>query len=194
MLGELIKTADVALQLGISDSAGIQPFVDTAHSLVAAGIGCDTLLEHTASNVIYPDNHRNLIILRDGPIASIASITSLVYGDSDTALDLDDIEVGKWTVRFKKQSTLFSAGTHYTVAFTAGYRAGNSIETVTETTPTRIKRALILTAAQLKKVPDSSITYEQIGDYSRKRESKTGSSAFLDEVKELLRDFRRPRL
>lgn len=181
----LITTLEVADYLKIADTYRLIPHIASAHALVAAEIGVHTLEEREVVDEFESYYDRELLQVTDGPIASVESVTI-----GDETLDLATLKIGQWTIRRRRD--LWLADGEITVNFTAGYRGPD--DSVGENTPQAIKEALIVSAAQLYQVPDASLTYEQIGDYSRKREVRSGGAAVVSEVKLLLRHYKRPKL
>lgn len=179
----LILTSDVADYLRVADSFKFQPSINVAHAMVAAEIGVTTLDERKVVDDFSPYSDEKLLIVSDGPIASVESV---FIGDEE--IDLSTLIVGRWTIK-RRNGGLWLSASEVEVSLTAGYRGPDDSA---ENTPDPIKQALIIQAAQLYQVPDSSLTYEQIGDYSRKREVRTGAGVINIEARLLLRDFKRP--
>lgn len=181
----LITTLEVAQYLKIVDTHKLIPHIEAAHALVASEIGVHTLAEREVEDYFDTYYDRELIRVSDGPIASVESVTI-----GEESVDLATLKIGQWTIRRRRE--LWLASSEITVNFTAGYRGQD--DSVGENTPAAIKQALIVTAAQLYQVPDASLTYEQIGDYSRKREVRSGGAAVVSEVRQMLRQYKRPSL
>jgi len=162
-----IALDNVADYLRISETAALQPHIEMAEVLIAAYLGCETLEETSVSTKVRLMRPRMSIPVDTGPIANVSKITKVqVKGKS--AMDSDDIKlptywsIGRWDQAFPEDTDI-------TIEYTAGFSAS--------TIPDRIKKAIIITAADLYNRPDRTIRSERIGDYSLTRSNRKDDEA-----------------
>lgn len=183
-MAPLINEKEVADYLKVDNSPALRPHILTAQGQIAAAIRVDSILERDRTETIRPANDANLIILRDGPLASVTSVT--VDG---TTLDLDTLWLRKWSI--EKTDEDFPGGSTIVVVYKAGYTSA--------TIPDSLKRALIVTAAAIFNQPNLDLVYEKIGDYTRQTASGVpggqgqSSTSLNPAAAELIREFIRPR-
>jgi hypothetical protein len=185
----LINPNQVCEFLKIAVTPAIEPHIDTAHALVASAILTRSLDRRDVTETHKLKYDSELLELRDGPIAVVDSIT--VNG---TALDLDDVIVGNWTIQYPDG---FSKGDVIEVEYRAGFsKPQNSDDPAI---PDAIIRALILGSAQLYSTPNTDVVYEKIGDYTKQTAAgvpgrQEGTAALDPRTLSLVQEFKRPRL
>lgn len=184
----LIDTIDVADFLRQPDSYKFQAAIDLAHALVASEIGTTTLEERAVVDTLDLYDNRDLIIVSDGPIASVEEVLI-----NNQAAVLSGFRVGKWTIS-RRSDDLWLAGATNQISFTAGYRGPH--DSAGPNVPEQIRQALIITAAMIYKNPDATMLSERIGDYSYMRQQASSGKfgALPPEAQVLLRNYKRPPL
>lgn len=156
-----ITTEDVAEYLKITDTPAIEPHIDLAEALIAEALGTHTLEERTVTEVKRLPRTRNTIETAEGPIANQGQIVSVqVTGYS--AMDLDDVKLPNfWAIG---RNDDFPDHVDITLQYLAGFADDDS--STDNNLPRPIKKALIVTAADLYMHPDKRKVSEKIGDYS----------------------------
>jgi hypothetical protein len=182
----LILEKDVADYLKVANSPTFGPHILTAQAQVAAEMRVTSLLENTGTEKIRPANDTDTLVVREGPIASVASVT--VDGVS---MDLSDLRIGRWVIE-RTDGDEFLGGSTVAIVKTYGFTSA--------TLPDNLKRALIVTAAAIFNQPNLDLVYEKIGDYTRQTASGVpgrqgnASGSLSPPAVALIREFVRPRV
>ena len=133
--------------------------ISLAYTLVASWLGTEQLQERVATQLRVFPRQSNLLELTDGPLASIANLTSLTI--NGTAFDLNDIaRFSSWCL--VRLDTSFARGQRVGLTFLAGYRIDSD---GSMTMPERVRQAILATAADAYMNPNLRKIMEKIGDY-----------------------------
>lgn len=190
------------LKTTISDEVAEQ-HIEIAESMVMSHMGVTDLDPRSANErhrILYDMDMDEVIEVRDGPISELVSCT--IGGSTDSAgsggtvVPLEDLVVTPWTVK-RIDGELFAKNQDVWLEFTRGYEPPNSASDG-GTLPPRVRDAMIITAAELYKSPDTQFDAERIGDYSYQRKVRMsglggGPQIPLPErAMLLLRGYRKP--
>ncbi len=180
----LITREDVE---GLSGSASpsIEPFIDLAHSLIAAHLGVTTLFERRVqeSHVLpYRMDAEDVLLLDDGPLASINTMAV-----NDAAVDFDSagysalVTLDTWGLRYSPGLRINDV---VQLDYMAGWRPNN--------TPPQVKAAIVFTAQSLQTRPLQNAVMEEIGDYRIEYNTAEVEAALDIRTRSLLRGLKRP--
>lgn len=181
-----ITASKVANYSGLAVTSIDQAQIDVAEALVAAYIGAETLEETTYTDTIYKGSNSSRLILEHGPVASISNVTSVTMDGAAITMSLLYLK-GYWMLFYP--TSQFTSGVKIVVVYTAGWDPDDS-----DSLPTNVSKALLMTAASLSQNPTGQFKSESIGDYSyTMADGQTvDRSGIPDSAKVLLAPYRRP--
>lgn len=188
-----VKASDLSEWLKTSVDAGdAGRHIAVAEALVAGAMGAEsfeaTQVDETHRILYDMDRHEAIEVRSRRPISQMLQI--FIDG---TEQDLSDFEVRHWTVK-RIDDTKIPKNSDVRLVFNAGYEEDPADSSGAGGMPENVKNAVIITAAEAFKSPDTQFDAEQIGDYAYKRSASVSKQAshIPERAMLLLRGFRRP--
>jgi len=186
----LITREDVNGLLNVPATADIEPSIAAAEAMASAYIEAASLHDRAVVErhvILYDMDQDETIEVRDGPIASVESMS--VSGSAvalDSVGESEDLVVRPWTLKYLPG---LDARSVVVVEFRAGYTPENI--------PQKVREALIATAALVFQHPNVDAISERIGDYMVQYNNAFEAQqlyGLTSRICSLLKEFKRPRI
>jgi hypothetical protein len=184
-----VTTAELAAYLGRDDSPTLLHPLEMAQALIEGFLG-GSVEDRTVTEshkLFYDLDGDEVLVVRDGPIRSVTSLT-INDGDTDEDADVDELIVKPWTI---SRADGFTKNTTLEIVFEAGWEPNASDGAATQM-PKRMRQALMLVAAEIVQRPQQNIKSETIGDYSYTlEETQEGVFGLSERTRVMLEKWRK---